>query len=201
MSLRPSCRFGFGYDMRPAEDSIGMPAAINVATPHGWRRLDQMRTGDLFLTVSAGPRPLLGWTQTKAPRLQDQVQLPAGAFGNREPVTLPEGQLILLQGAQTRGIGETSNVLVPAAALVGWRGAVVCRAPQRPMRAPGFADACLIYAGPGLILACPAMVPPVVAGCVTLPGDPSFPTLSLTQARQLVATRVAASVGMALALG
>lgn len=178
---------------------FGIAAGIPVATPDGWIALDRLAPGDRLLTLgSAEPQPITSVAALQpgaaGPRADWPVHLPAGMFGNRAEVDLMPGQPLLVQSDSAEDAFGAPDSLVQAQSLLHWRGAAQ-RAPMgRFFMAPKLARPALIYAGPGLILACEGLALPLAA----LVADPGLPILSTAQGRALVACLIAEDAGTAL---
>lgn len=186
---------GFWQDRR---SPFGIAAGIPVATPDGWIALNRLAPGDRLLTLgSPEPQPITSvaamqpgadWAREAWP-----VHLPAGMFGNREEVDLLPGQPLLLHSDSAEDAFGSPESLVPAQSLIHWRGAEQ-HLPDGCFMAPKLARPALIYAGPGLILACEGLALPLAA----LVADPGLPILSTAQGRALVACLIAEDAGAAL---
>jgi hypothetical protein len=167
----------------------GIFPATWVATPEGWCAAARLRPGQVVLTVGAGPLPLVA-IEPQPPPLWVQV-LPIGAVGNRGPLRLPPGQLLLVETEAALPITGEPCALIPAEALEGWRGIEAAPNAIAPLglrlELPD-----LIYAGPGLILGVPGH-----PGRWSL-SDRGTPLLPLAEARALVARLVAEDLGRAL---
>jgi hypothetical protein len=185
-------------DFQGTSHAFGIAETCLVATPRGWHPLGGLQPGDALYTLNAGAIPLIGLTVPSQLATLPAICLPAGSFGNRSTQCLMPGQTVLLQsdvGEQQFGCTDT---LLPALALLGWRGAYPRPAAERFL-IPRFASEALIYAGPGLILSCPDPVlqraGPAFGAMLAAPG---IPRLSLQQGLDLVNCLIAEDVGAAL---
>jgi hypothetical protein len=165
----------------------GIFAATPVATPQGWRAAAALCPGDLVLSVGSGPVAVCAVSTAILPHLT--LQLPQGALGNRSPIELPPAQLVLLETDQALQMCGTDLILLPALAFDGWRGiALQNLSTPNPLLQLVLARPEVIYAGPGLLLACPGAEDAL----------PPLPSLSLATARQLVACLIAYDLGRSL---
>ncbi|MGL5008270.1 MAG: Hint domain-containing protein, partial [Paracoccaceae bacterium] len=102
----------------------GLLAATMVETPRGWQRAETVRLGDSLYTVDGGAAPILGldrqWIMPQ-PDLHT-VHIPGGTIDNDDDLTLLSGQMILLDTMGDRMRPDAALVLIPATALIGWRG-------------------------------------------------------------------------------
>ena len=182
---------------------FGIAATSLVATPEGWVRLQSLRPGDMVHTLDAGPLPLISLQQPDTHPDGPAICLPAGSFGNRTAQSLRPGQTVLLQSDVGEAQFGAADTLLPALALLGWRGACACAA-DAPFLIPRFAAGALIYVGPGLILSCPGPQPPcphqpfTAQAFAGLLANPGIPCLSLQQGLDLVNCLIAEDVGTAL---
>jgi hypothetical protein len=150
-----------------------------VETAAGWTPVQDLCLGDAVQTLDGGlarthaiDRRIL--TPALNPLL---VHVPGGAFDACSDLLLLPGQLVLLDtlGLPVAGQPEALFVYVPAMALIGVQG--VRRFDLHHKRAvitPYFAEAEMVYAQSGVLLACPALV--------SKPGDGFFPLLDLFDA-------------------
>lgn len=195
-------------DIRGTDLSFGIAATSLVATPGGWVRLESLGPGDMVYTLDAGPLPLIRLQKPKAQPVFPAICLPSGSFGNRSAQSLLPGQPVLVQSDVGEAQFGAADTLLPALALLGWRGAHACAA-EVLFLIPSFARSVLIYVGPGLILSCPGphsphsqpphSQPPLTAQMFAgLLADPGIPCLSLQQGLDLVNCLMAEDVGAAL---
>lgn len=178
---------------------FGIAAGIPVATPDGWIALDRLAPGDRLLTLgSPEPQPITSLAALQpgpaCAREAWPVHLPAGMFGNRAEVDLLPGQPLLLYSDSAEDAFGSPESLVQAQSLIHWRGAAQRMPEGGFFMAPKLARPALIYAGPGLILACEGLALPLAA----LVADPGLPILSAAQGRALVACLIAEDMGAAL---
>ncbi|HMO09616.1 MAG TPA: hypothetical protein PKD10_18520 [Paracoccaceae bacterium] len=175
--------------------AAGLVADTPVETRRGWQPAGSLRPGDTVQTLDGGLRQVLALDRAWIlPALGGEViDLPGGAFGNDDAVTLLPGQHILAdvtpEDAAVGGLPDALAVLIPALAMDGWRGAARRRVPG-PVEVvtPLFAEEEYVWAASGLILHCPCIrdgagAPPAASGC--------FPRIGDATARRLLAARAA----------
>ena len=163
-----------------------------IATPDGWRAAGQVRVGDAVWCLDDSPQRVLS-LQRHWQRACWEVRVPPLALGNTTSVFLLSDQPVALELDQAAHLYGDPVVLIPAKALIGWRGIGPARAPGGAVVRLGFAKRQVIYAGPGLLLGCPAVAPPVLR-----PEGPPAPPLTAEQARHLMACVMAEEAGAAL---
>lgn len=172
-----------------AAGAMGVFPATEVATPEGWRPAGDLAAGDAILTVGRGAQ---GIVEVCAGSPGTILHLPTGALGNRVAMDLPAGQGLLLEAELAEDLGEEPFAVIPALSLSGWRGVVQREAADKSVRLilpqPG-----LIYAGPGLLLACAGR-----QSLEALVRSPGLAALSLASARALVACLIAEEAGLIL---
>lgn len=185
----------------------GLLAGTPLATPDGWRLVEQIGPGDLVLTFDGGPRRvqavqsalveagLGGWTPVHWP-----LVVPARVLGNRDRFRLLPDQAVLLDCDLAEDMFGDPFALIPAAALQGWRGI----APEPPgvreqVLTPVMAEDEVVYAAGGALIWCPGDQPAGLPMGLHPRGDRAgYAPLSLASARELVACLIAQDVGAAL---
>ena len=107
----------------------GLALGTLLATERGWQRAEDLRAGDLIVTFDHGLVPLRGVGRSvltsladDLPRTARPLSVPAGVLGNRRAMTLMPGQAVLIESDRAEDLYGDPFVLVPAAALDGWRG-------------------------------------------------------------------------------
>lgn len=186
----PSSRIG---KLEGAMDQqAGILAALPVATPGGWRRAGALRPGDPVWVVDGPPQPVVHLQRFPVPKGW-AVRLPPGAIGNPDAVLLLPQQSVALDLDQAAQIYGDPLALIPAAALVGWRGIARWRVAPDVAVQIGFAKRQLIYAGPGVLLCCEGSASPLLH-----PDGPPAPPLTGEQARHLMACVMAEEIGAEL---
>ncbi|MFN6979163.1 MAG: Hint domain-containing protein, partial [Gemmobacter sp.] len=194
--------------------SDGLAPCTPVATPTGWRRAEALRPGDRVLTFDDGPMPIRAirhaagggdpgdwsigdWPRAQWPRAHWPLAVPAGALGNRWPVTLLPDQPVLVEAEAADALFDDPFALVPARALNGWRQ-IAPVPPPHGLRPIGlvFDAAQVIYAGSALLLHCAGEEGPLPL----LPTHPPrYVPLPLGAARILTSCMIAEDAGAALA--
>jgi len=172
--------------------STGIPAGLPVATPDGWVRAGALQVGEAVLCVDAPPQPIMTRRIAVLPCAL-LVRLPAGALGEHGLLLLPPDQPVALDLDAAADLYGDPVVLLPAGALVGWRGIARRRVTEAALVTLGFDRRQVVYAGPGMLLGCPGP-----AASVLRAEGPPAPPLTAPQARHLLACVMAADVGAAL---
>jgi hypothetical protein len=185
----------------------GLLAGTPLATPDGWRLVEEIGPGDLVLTFDGGPRRVqavqsalveagrLHWPMSHWP-----LAVPARVLGNRDRFRLLPDQAVLLDCDLAEDMFGDPFALIPAAALQGWRGI----APEPPeareqVVTPVMAEDEVIYAAGGALIWCPGDQPAGLPMAHNPRGDRAgYAPLSLASARELVACLIAQDVGAAL---
>lgn len=179
-----------------------------IATPGGWQAVEHLSPGDRVLTFDGGPQEIVAVQMALVqagqdwPRAHWPLEVPDGALGNRGLLRLLPGQPVLLECDLAEEMFGDPFVLIPAAALEGWRGIT----PGPPMASETVRMLVLpmdevIYAAGHTLLFCPA------DSSAGLPdfdlrqrgeGRAGYVPLSLPSAREFVACLIAEEVGAAL---
>lgn len=178
--------------------ACGLYTSTAVLTATGWVEMGALSPGDLVVTREAGLCPIL--TITPEPRdALWAVRFPEGVLGNLEEVLLPPGQPVLIETAYAMPFTGETEVLVPAAALEGWRGI----APQVPLHPeiilgmrlcqPG-----LLEVGQGLVIGVEGANTGSADLIRLLYGPAERAVLPLAAARHLVTAMIAEEAGQAL---
>ncbi len=185
----------------------GLLAGTALATPDGWRRVEDIGPGDMLLTFDGGPRrvqavqsALVEAGRARWPSAHWPLTVPPGVLGNRDRFRLLPDQAVLLDCDLAEDMFGDPFVLIPAAALHGWRG--IAPEPPEPrelVMTPVMAEDEVIYAAGGALVWCPADLPAGLPMGVVLRGDRAgYAPLSLASARELLACLIAQDVGAAL---
>jgi len=180
----------------------GIVAGTRVATVGGWRTVEDLMPGDPVMTVDNGPQQLLDvrrralWSGPEpCPAALCPLAVPPAALGNRTALLLLPEQLVLVESDLAETSYGAPYVLIPAAALDGWRG-IATIVPHRRVETVSLhcAGDEIVYANGVGLIHCP---PPEAAGAepapATRPGrTPSgYTVLPLDMARILVACMIA----------
>jgi len=131
---------GQTYYQQPNSNRGTVPcfaAGTQIETPNGAVAVEDLRVGDLVLTLDHGAQPII-WTQSRQQSLvgRDAAQMPVvlkqGCFGHMRPVrdtTLsPQHRILVGEAGQLTAIFRQSG-LAPAKGLVGLPG--ITQAPRR----------------------------------------------------------------------
>ncbi|MCU0802010.1 MAG: Hint domain-containing protein [Rhodobacteraceae bacterium] len=174
----------FAANRMTAPIGTGLLAATLVETTRGWQRAETLRLGDGIYTVDGGLQPVLGLDRqwiTPQPDVHT-VLVPGGTIDNDADLTLLSGQMILLDTMGDRMLPDAALVLIPATALIGWRGCSRGALPHKTeVITPLFAAEEIIYAHAGCMLRCPGITEGPHAAMVT-----DFTRLDLRQAWALL---------------
>jgi len=142
----------------------GIVSGVRVATAMGWRPIEAIAVGDRVLTFDGGlqvvtqvQRKFL-WTGTgDCPRQFWPLEVPKGALGNREVMSLLPRQPVMLESdAAEQTLGDPF-ALIPAEAMDGMNG--ITRVPPRGPVAVvvlQFAEDQIVFANSGALFFCPA---------------------------------------------
>lgn len=175
----------------------GILGPTPIATPSGWRAADSLRLGDEVLCFDSGVARV-----QRADRLEQApggaalpdfwpVLIPEGVLDNRSDMQLMAEQRLLLECDMAEARWGEPFMLIPAAALVGYRGIARIRPdPEQAAIRLGFARDEIVYASRGVLIFCPR------AELVAPYPPPDYPAPDLQTARALVA-EVAAQGGFA----
>lgn len=149
----PVCPMDSLLARRPRRE--GIPGATLVETATGWQRADTLRPGDRVATWDGGLRELLALHSGRMQPGGTLVRVAGGALDNCSEVWLSAAQMVLIRSPFAAAILDAEAVLLPAAALAGFRGISLAR----PAAAPNlvslhFATDELIFAASGLCLHC-----------------------------------------------
>lgn len=164
----------------------GLPGATLIETAAGWRPAAALRPGDEVAVWEGGFRPLTAVRSGRvAPADVTMIRVPGGAINNCGTVWLRPDQHVLIRSPFAAAVLEAEAVLLPAAALAGFRG-IESVAPRMPitLAALHFDEDEVIFAASGLNLHCPAV------GAAPLKGAEYCgcqPVLDETRARDLLA--------------
>lgn len=106
-------------------------AGTMIETPSGPRRIDDLRAGDLVLTLDSGPRPVrwIGRSRVDGRGALAPIRIAQGALGNRQDLFVSPNHRILLQMAAAELNFGFHEVLVPAKFLVN--GTTLRPSPRR----------------------------------------------------------------------
>lgn len=145
---------------KPQQDA-GLIAGTLVETATGWRPVEMLRVGDHVQTYDGGLRQLrqidrayYGVADGAYP-LQGILHVPAGALDNCDDVVVMPEQMLLIESQVAADLLGELSVLIPASALVGFRG-ITRHAPKGLIEAVtlNFEDEEVVYANSGLLVHC-----------------------------------------------
>ncbi len=143
--------------------NAGLVAGTLVETAVGWRRVELLRVGDHVQTFDGGLRQLRRVERSYYGAdhggydLQEVLHVPGGALDNCEDLFVMPDQMLMITSEVAADLLGTPSVLIPASALVGYRG-ITGQQPQGLVEAItlGFDDEEVIYANSGLLAHCAA---------------------------------------------
>jgi hypothetical protein len=95
-------------------------AGTRIATPQGWRKVEDLRQGDLVETLDDGPQPIL-WTDgaaTLAVGAARPVRVRAGALGNAVDLVVSRQHLLMVEGPDVELLFGEPQVLAAAKDLI-----------------------------------------------------------------------------------
>ena len=170
---------------RPCTDfqMRGITSGTRIATAKGWRKVEHVAVGDQVLTFDNGPQEVIAITRATqfvqpgaAPEFAHPIDVPAGVLGNAEPMVLLPEQNVMIESDEAEALCGDPFALIPAKALVGYRGVERFRA-LRPFEVVTlhFANDEVIYAEGGALMLARAVVPGDVASLDDL-GQNGLPT-------------------------
>lgn len=189
-------------NMDPIYSAEGFLAGSRFATPLGWRAIEQLCPGDRVMVFPKGHATLLCNCCMDLPPEQGRgassvIAIPAGAFGNREPVTLTAGQKVLVRRRRVGRPSEEEAALVPAEMLLRFRGVKrVASPPGAVIHAPVLSRPAAVLVGFGMAVYVAAGQSAGLADMATLPGT----MLSGAAARLFITESMAEDLGVALSL-
>jgi Hint domain len=102
----------------------GLLASTLVETQRGWLAADALRLGDLIQTLDGGLAPMVGLDRQWIAPDPDLhlVHVPGGTISNDADLILLSGQHVLIDTLGDTLLPDAALVLIPATALIGWRG-------------------------------------------------------------------------------
>jgi hypothetical protein len=163
----------------------GLLAGTMVETARGWIRAESLRLGDAIYTVDGGLAPVLGLDrQWIAPQPDvHTVLVPGGTLDNDDDMALLSGQMLLIDTMGDKMLPDAALVLIPATALIGWRGCMRAALERKTeVITPLFAAEEIVYANAGCMLRCPSIAEGAHNALAT-----DFTRLDLRQAWALLA--------------
>lgn len=135
----------------------GLVAGTLVETAEGWQPVESLAIGQCVQTWDGGLQPLRRLEAVRVAPGAGLIALPGGVLSTcSDMLLLPDQHLLVETGAAAEALDQ-DVVLVPAAALDGYRGAAVLRQ-RKPVEVIrlGFEAEEIVYANTGAMLHCPA---------------------------------------------
>lgn len=188
----------------------GLLHGTRLAVPGGWCPVEHLAPGDRLLSFDGAPALVVGVQSAEVagrpqhwPANRWPLRVPPDVLGNSEALRLLPDQPVLLEcDAADRLFGDPF-VLLPAAALAGWRGIVpVVPGLAEQVFTPILQTDEVIYAAGGALLWCPGDAAAGLPGFALRPergdGRAGYLPLSLASARDLVTVLTAEDMGAAL---
>jgi len=118
-----------GFVPNPSTELTGLAAGTLVATQNGWQDVSMVQVGDMILTFDGGLQAVkevrkdLAWQDDFfCPEHLWPMHVPAGTLGNREPMTILQDQLVLIESDIAEEVFGDPFTLIKAEALEGYRG-------------------------------------------------------------------------------
>jgi hypothetical protein len=176
----------------------GLIEGTFIACENGWRPVGAITVGDLVMTFDNGLQPVtelrrsLLWTTDSEKRQSLQhLEVPRKALGNLTPMRLLPEQRVLLESDAAEALHGDPFVLVPAAALEGYRG-ITRVVPYQPTEifSLGFDREEVIYANGASLVHCACLADATVTTPEELMyagSDSVYPKLSQSDVCHLVA--------------
>lgn len=147
-------------DVKPQRNA-GLIAGTLIETAAGWRRAELLRVGDHVQTYDGGLRQLRRVERSYygadqgGYALEGILHVPGGALDNCEDLFVMPDQMLMITSEVAADLLGTSSVLMPASALIGYRG--ITRVVPKGLTEAitlGFDDEEVIYANSGLLAHC-----------------------------------------------
>lgn len=171
----------------------GIVAGTRIATTIGWRPVESLAPGDMVMTFDHGMRPVIRierlalWSgHSPCPRHLRPLAVPVGALGNSAPMLLLPEQTVLVESDLAETVFGDPFVLIPAAALDGYRG-IGQVAPHRTVDIVviQFAEAEVVYANGTGMIHCGSVRNGGLAALMD--GEDPYTALPMEVAREIVA--------------
>lgn len=153
-------------DAALAEVTRGIAVGTKVATPNGWKKIEDIVEGDKVLTFDDGlqtvqkvQRHTLWETPRGAPIAQWPLHVPQGALGNNEAMFLLPGQSVMVESDTADEVLGDPFVLIPSRVLEGYRG-ISPVVPQHRLEVVElfFEHEQIIFANAGTLFRCTAAI-------------------------------------------
>lgn len=139
--------------------TAALPGDLRVATAIGWRPAAALTEGDPVLTFDHGLQPLAEVIRHTGPcdDAEPALHVPPGALGQTDALILLPGTAVLIESDLAEELYGDPFVLIPQAALDGFRGI-------RPVAATAAGGVTLrfdrdeiVFTQPGALLLCPSV--------------------------------------------
>lgn len=163
----------------------GILGRTPIATPTGWRDADSLRVGDEVLGFDSG-RAVISRCDALGPCRAGPAHwpmlIPKGVLDTRAALRLMPEQKLLLECDAAEALWGEPFVLIPAAALEGYRGVTRVRPdPTEAVVRLGFAGDEIVYASRGVLILCPQV------DLIDRGREVGYPAPDMETARALVA--------------
>jgi len=177
-------------DLTLADLTHGIVAGTKVATPTGWRCIEAIAEGDMVLTFDGGMQAVVSvqreviWTNGVADDPANwPLNVPAGALGNREDMTLLPHQAVLVESDAAESIFGDPFAMIPAAALEGFRS-ITRMAPAERVEIVTlqFAQDEVVFGNIGALFFCPKSVDLIQATAA----NAAYQVLNMEQADAII---------------
>ncbi len=183
MFLRTFSRPATPANTQAAPLAAGLIAGTLVETQRGWTPVEHLRLGDRVQTFDGGACPILALDRNWTGSETHAVHVPGGLLDTCTDLTLLPGQHVLIDTMGDAELPDAALVLIPATALVGWRGTRrVALTSAVEIITPFFASEEAVFANTGAMVRCAA-----VATVANAPLQSDFTRLNLLQAWALLA--------------
>lgn len=185
---------------RPGADRpAGVDGETRIATADGWVAAARLRAGQPVLTFDHGAVALCA-LRLEQEAAGTRIFVPAGALDNRASLWLWPAQPVMLDTDLADWLFGDPFVLLPIAALEGYRGISAAITPPRRRAVLRFDDDEVIYAQGAALLLCAAMgsCGPLAAGDPPRDAAARYRPLSPPEMRRFVTCLIAQEAGAAL---
>lgn len=134
----------------------GLVAGTRLEAADGWRPVERLMRGDAVFTLDGGLRQIIDIKREDLTPAR-QIIVPGGALNNCAEMALLPGQHVLLDADIAEEAFGSPLVLLPAAALVGYRGVRWQQGRERvEIVTLGFDEDEVVYGNTGALLYCPS---------------------------------------------
>lgn len=134
----------------------GLVAGTRLEAASGWRPVESLMRGDAVYTLDGGLRQIIDIKREDMTPMR-QLHVPGGALDNCAEMTLLPGQHLLIEADIAEEAFGSPLVLLPAAALAGYRGIAWQEGQERvEIVTLGFDEDEVVYGNTGALLHCPS---------------------------------------------